>query len=139
MVHLFKKQNIMNFRISKGTFLSLTIIVFSGQKIIAQDSKIVLNQDLRFEKLLNEKRKINSSIVNDQRYNIQIFNGDNETAKKTLTSFKKDFKNFDATIVFNTPSYKVLAGNFKTRIEAERNLILIRKTYKNALIIKPKG
>lgn len=129
----------MNFKISKGTFLSLTIIVFSGQKIIAQDSKIVLNQDLRFEKLLNEKRKINSSIVNDQRYNIQIFNGDNETAKKTLTSFKKDFKNFDATIVFNTPSYKVLAGNFKTRIEAERNLILIRKTFKNALIIKPKG
>jgi|LauGreDrversion2_5_1035112.scaffolds.fasta_scaffold15238_2 hypothetical protein len=139
MVHLFKKQNIMNFRISKGTILSLTIIIFSGQKIIAQDNKIVLNQDLRFEKLLNEKRKINSSIVNDQRYNIQIFNGDNETAKKTLTSFKKDFKNFDATIVFNTPSYKVLAGNFKTRIEAERNLILIRKTYKNALIIKPKG
>jgi hypothetical protein len=139
MVHLFKKQNIMNFRISKGTILSLTIIIFSGQKVIAQDNKIVLNQDLRFEKLLNEKRKINSSIVNDQRYNIQIFNGDNETAKKTLTSFKKDFKNFDATIVFNTPSYKVLAGNFKTRIEAERNLILIRKTYKNALIIKPKG
>ena len=139
MVHLFKKQNIMNFRISKGTILSLTIIIFSGQKIIAQDNKIVLNQDLRFEKLLNEKRKINTSIVNDQRYNIQIFNGDNETAKKTLTSFKKDFKNFDATIVFNTPSYKVLAGNFKTRIEAERNLILIRKTYKNALIIKPKG
>jgi len=139
MVHLFKKQNIMNFRISKGTILSLTIIIFSGQKVIAQDNKIVLNQDLRFEKLLNEKRKINSSIVNDQRYNIQIFNGDNETAKKTLTSFKKDFKNFDATIVFNTPSYKVLAGNFKTRIEAERNLILIRKSYKNALIIKPKG
>ena len=139
MVHLFKKQNIMNFKISKGIILCLTLIVISGQKIIAQDSKLVLNQDLRFEKLLNEKRKINSSIVNDQRYNIQIFNGDNETAKKTLTSFKKDFKNFDATIVFNTPSYKVLAGNFKTRIEAERNLILIRKTYKNALIIKPKG
>jgi hypothetical protein len=129
----------MNFKISKGTILCLTLIAISGQKIIAQDSKLVLNQDLRFEKLLNEKRKINSSIVNDQRYNIQIFNGDNETAKKTLTSFKKDFKNFDATIVFSTPSYKVLAGNFKTRIEAERNLILIRKTHKNAVIIKPKG
>ena len=80
----------MNFKISKGTILCLTLIAISGQKIIAQDSKLVLNQDLRFEKLLNEKRKINSSIVNDQRYNIQIFNGDNETAKKTLTSFKKD-------------------------------------------------
>ena len=83
----------MNFRISKGTFLSLTIIVFSGQKIIAQDSKIVLNQDLRFERLLNEKRKINASIVNEQRYNIQIFNGESEIAKRTLASFKNNYKN----------------------------------------------
>jgi hypothetical protein len=129
----------MNFKNFKSTFIALYLLVLSGQKIIAQENKIVLNQDIRFEKLLNEKRKINASIINEQRYNIQIFNGESEIAKKTLTSFKKDFKNFDATIVFNTPSYKVLAGNFKTRIEAERNLILIRKTYKNALIIKPKG
>jgi len=126
-------------KISKYTILSLTLIVISCQKIIAQDSKLVLNQDLRFEKLLNEKRRINASFVNEQRYNIQIFNGESEIAKKTLASFKNNYKNFDVTIVFNTPTYKVLAGNFKTRIEAERNLILIRKTYKNALIIKPKG
>lgn len=129
----------MNFKISKDAILYLIFIVISGQKIIAQDSKLVLNQDLRFEKLLNEKRKINASIVNEQRYNIQIFNGESEIAKRTLALFKNNYKNFDATIVFSTPSYKVLAGNFKTRIEAERNLILIRKTYKNALIIKPKG
>lgn len=123
----------------KITIIALFMVVTCGQKMLAQENKIVVNQDLRFEKLLNEKRKINSSIVNEQRYNIQIFNGDSETAKKTLNSFKNNFKNFDATIVFNTPTYKVLAGNFKTRIEAERNLITIRKTYKNALIIKPRG
>lgn len=129
----------MHFKNFKTTFIALALLVFSSERIIAQENKIVLNQDIRFEKLLNEKRKINASIVNEQRFNIQIFNGESEIAKKTLTSFKKDFKNFDATIVFNTPTYKVLAGNFKTRIEAERNLILIRKSYKNALIIKPKG
>lgn len=129
----------MYFKNFKSTILSLVLIIISGQKLIAQNNNIILNQDLRFEKLLNEKRKINASIVNEQRYNIQIFNGGSETAKKTLATFKKDFKNFDATIIFNTPSYKVLVGNFKTRIEAERNLIAIRKTYKNALLIKPKG
>jgi hypothetical protein len=129
----------MPLKISSVTIIYSLLIVISGQKITAQDNKLVLNQDIRFEKLLNEKRKISASIVNEQRYNIQIFNGESDVAKKTLASFKKDFKNFDATIVFNTPSYKVLAGNFKTRIEAERNLIPIRKTYKNALIIKPKG
>jgi accessory colonization factor AcfC len=111
----------------------------SAHKIMAQETKISLNQDIRFEKLLNEKRKINASIVDHQRYNIQIFNGDSDNAKKALGGFKNNFKNFDATIIFNTPTYKVLAGNFKTRIEAERNLVLIRKTYKTALIIKPRG
>lgn len=126
-------------KIFKSTFIALNFILLSSQKIIAQENKVILNQDIRFEKLLNEKRKVNASLVNDQRFNIQIFNGDSEIAKKTLATFKKDFKNFDATIIFNTPSYKVLVGNFKTRIEAERNLITIRKTYKNALLIKPKG
>jgi hypothetical protein len=35
--------------------------------------------------------------------------------------FRKNSLN-DGTIVFNTPVYKVWIGNFKTRIEAERNL-----------------
>lgn len=129
----------MNIKNIKIKIVALFLMVNCFQKTVAQENKIILNQDLRFEKLLNEKRKINSSIVNEQRYNIQIFNGDSENAKKTLNSFKNNFKNFDATIVFNTPTYKVLAGNFKTRIEAERNLNYIRKTYKNAVIIKPRG
>ena len=43
----------------------------------------------------------------------------------------------EGTIVFNTPNYKVWVGNFKTRIEAERNLIEILKKHPKALLIKP--
>jgi uncharacterized protein YxjI len=74
--------------------------------------------------------------VND-RYKIQIFNGDSETAKKILMDFRKENKNFDATIVFSTPTYKVWIGNFKSRIESERNLAEIKKKYPNAFLIKP--
>ncbi len=94
-------------------------------------------QDAKFEHLLNEKRKINASITINNRYKIQIFNGNNETSKKALIDFKKEFKNYDATIIFSTPAYKVWIGNFKTRIEAERNLDIIKKKYPNAIIIKP--
>jgi hypothetical protein len=51
--------------------------------------------------------------------------------------FKQEFKEIDATIVFNTPNYKVWVGNFKTRMEAERNFVEIKKKYKNVLLIKP--
>jgi hypothetical protein len=103
----------------------------------AQDTKVRVNQDPKFEQLLNEKRKTNISASVNDRYKIQIFSGDSENAKKTLRGFKQEFTDIDGTIVFNTPNYKVWVGNFKTRIEAERNLIDIKKKYKNVLLIKP--
>jgi len=103
----------------------------------AQTSKINIDQDPKFEQLLNEKRKINSSITVNDRYKIQIFYGTNDEAKKTLVNFRKEFRNMDGTIVYNNPSYKVWIGSFKTRIEAEKNLLDIKKKYPNALLIKP--
>ena len=118
-------------------FFSLCLLTFLSQKSIAQDAKVSVSQDPKFEQLLNEKRKINSSITINDRYKIQIFNGDTENSKKTLTDFKRENKNMDATIVFSTPLYKVWVGNFKTRIEAEKNLNDLKKKYPNAFLIKP--
>lgn len=105
--------------------------------LLAQDSKTTVHQDPKFEQLLNEKRKINTSITVNEHYKIQIYSGTSETSKKNLLAFKRDFKNFDGTIVFSTPTYKVWVGSFKTRIDAERNLIILKKKYPNAFLIKP--
>ncbi|WP_396193849.1 SPOR domain-containing protein [Flavobacterium sp.] len=121
---------------SKAIFLS-TIVFLIYQKTYSQDGKVTVDQDPKFEQLLNEKRKINSSITINDRYKIQIFNGDSENSKKTLIEFKKEYKILDATIVFSTPMYKVWVGNFKTRIEAEKNLQLLKKRYPAAFLIKP--
>ncbi|MGV3697096.1 SPOR domain-containing protein [Flavobacterium sp.] len=115
----------------------LCLLTFACQKSTGQVGKVSVSQDPKFEQLLNEKRKINSSITINDRYKIQIFNGDTENSKKTLADFKRDNKNLDATIVFSTPMYKVWVGNFKTRIEAEKNLNDIKKKYPNAFLIKP--
>lgn len=121
----------------KSILLNASCIAFLTVSGYSQERNIKVTQDPKFEQLLNEKRKINSSLTVNERYKIQIFNGDSEPAKKTLTEFKKEFKNLDGTIVFNTPTYKVWIGNFKTKIEAERNLIDLKKKYPNALLIKP--
>lgn len=118
-------------------FFCVCSLVFLSQKSIGQVSKVSVSQDPKFEQLLNEKRKINSSITINDRYKIQIFNGDAENSKKTLADFKRENKNMDATIVFSTPLYKVWVGNFKTRIEAEKNLNDLKKKYPNAFLIKP--
>ena len=115
--------------------LLFIFLFFNFNTIKAQNTNV--NQDPKFEQLLNEKRKVNSSITINNRYKIQIFNGTSDASKKTLIQFKKENKNYDATIIFSTPLYKVWVGNFKTRIEAERNLNLLKKKYPSAILIKP--
>lgn len=118
-------------------FSLFVLSVFSGFKAHSQPSKINIIQDPKFEMLLNEKRKINSSITVNDRYKVQIFYGTSEDAKKTLSAFKKEYKNLDGTIIYSNPNYKVWVGTFKTRIEAEKNYKEILKKYPNALLIRP--
>jgi hypothetical protein len=119
-------------------FLKLvkTSVFFIGiSSLNAQN--VSVSQDAKFEQLLNEKRNINSSLTVNNRYKIQIFNGNSENSKKTLIDFKKEYKNYDATIVFSTPAYKVWVGNFKTRIEAEKSLNELKLKFPAAILIKP--
>lgn len=127
----------MKFLTPRNAFSGFLFMTFSLSNLYAQDGNMTVSQDPKFEQLLNEKRKINSSITVNDRYKIQIYNGESETAKKTLTDFRQNYKNFDGTIVFSTPTYKVWIGNFKSRIEAERNLAEVKKKYANAFLIKP--
>lgn len=122
---------------SKGLKFIVLFLTFHSVESIAQEGTVTVSQDSRFEQLLNEKRKINSSITVNDRYKIQIFYGDNEKARKTLSDFRKEFKDLDGTIIFESPTYKVWIGNFKSRIEAERNLAEVKKKYPYALLIKP--
>nr|WP_112113290.1 SPOR domain-containing protein [Flavobacterium aciduliphilum] len=113
----------------------LLLVFFSFFTGFSQENNS--KQETKFEQLLNEKRKVNASITVTNRYKIQIFSGTSDLSKKTLIQFKKENKNYDGTIIFSTPIYKVWVGNFKTRIEAEKNLMLLKKKYPNAILIKP--
>ncbi|WP_294819737.1 SPOR domain-containing protein [uncultured Flavobacterium sp.] len=118
-------------------FSGIIFLSFSGLKSYAQENTVTIVQDSKFEQLLAEKRRINASITVNEKYKVQVFYGDNDKARKTLSEFKKEFKALDGTIVFESPTYKVWVGNFKSRFEAEKNLVEIRKKYPYALLIKP--
>ena len=121
----------------KASIILTFLIITSLAKLHAQNKNIINNQDPKVEQLLNEKRKSNTSLSINTRYKIQIFSGNSELAKKSLNEFKLENKNTEATIIFQTPNYKVWVGNYRTRMEAERNLMEFQKKYKNILLIKP--
>ena len=121
----------------KASIILTFLITTSLAKLHAQNKNIISHQDPKVEQLLNEKRKSNTSLSINTRYKIQIFSGNSELAKKSLNEFKLENKNTEATIIFQTPNYKVWVGNYRARMEAERNLMEFQKKYKNILLIKP--
>lgn len=118
-------------------FSILIFTIFFSQNIFSQTPKSIIDQDEKIEKLLQEKRKNNSGITINDKFKIQIFYGNIEESKKTLLAFKKEFLQTDGTIVFSNPSYKVWVGSFKSKIEAEKALISIKKKYLSSVIIEP--
>ncbi|HEU4790294.1 MAG TPA: SPOR domain-containing protein, partial [Flavobacterium sp.] len=50
-----------------------TLFLITTNRITAQNSNLSVNQDPKFEQLLNEKRKSNTNLSYSDRYKIQIF------------------------------------------------------------------
>lgn len=117
--------------------LLFSTILFSFSTIQAQDKKTIVNEPNTITELMNMKKNYNSSITNNDKFRIQVFYGKNNEAKEALQNFKSLYPEINATIIYNTPTYKVFVGNFKTRLEAERNLRIIKKDFPNSLLIRP--
>lgn len=118
-------------------FLLVLTTILIWQNIFSKQHLNLIQQDPKIEQLLAEKRKANAAITINDKYKIQIFFGTIDDAKKNLALFKKEFKNTDGTIVFSNPSYKVWVGSYRTKIEAEKALLSIKKKFTSALIINP--
>lgn len=119
------------------TFSILLVTLLTTQNIFSQTKETSIEQDEKIKKLLLEKRKNNSGITINDKFKIQIFFGNIEESKKTLLAFKKEFPLLDGTIIFSNPSYKVWVGSFKSKIEAEKALLSVKKKYTTSVIIEP--
>lgn len=120
------------------TFLILTLLFSAAfvNTIEAQDGVVTVNQDKDIETLLRLKKDVNRTLVN---YRIQIFNGNRQGANKAEKEFKEVFSDWTPSMKFQTPNYKIWVGNFKTRLEADRALLRIKKEFRNAFIINLKN
>jgi len=115
--------------------LTFLFSVFCITEISAQEGIVSINQDKDIDVLLRLKKEVNKSQSN---YKIQIYNGNRSGAEKTRLEFRNSFSDWPTSIKFETPNYKIWIGNFKTRLEADRALLKIKRKFNNAFIFKPK-
>lgn len=116
----------------------LTVVViclFISTGIYAQQAEVTVNQDPQIEALLALKKEVNRRAKN---YKIQIYNGSRVGAENARNKFMNSFSGWSVTMEYETPNYKIWVGNFKTRLEADRALLRVKRRFSNAFIFKPK-
>ncbi len=124
------------------TILSFLLFLIISNSLAAQNN--ILNQaegstsismHPNIEKLVRTK----FSEKYGDYYKIQLFYGNLDKAHNTLNKFNKSFSEWPGKILFETPNYKVWVGDYRTRLEADRALLRIRKEFPSAFIFKPKN
>jgi len=103
----------------------------------AQSSQSSVNQDPLINELITLKAEMSVEGELNDRYKIQIYSGDLTSANSKLKSYLNSIGTWKSTIKFQTPNYKVWVGNFRSRLEADRALMKIKKSFPNAFIFKP--
>ena len=121
-----------NFKL-KPIFLFFVLLIFS-KDLFSQDGKVMINMDTTLVKLIDLRKELNSEIEN---YKIQIFNGSRDEAENTISEYKIVFNDSSAIIKYEAPNYKIWIGNYYTLVEAEKEILEVRKKYPNAFIFKP--
>lgn len=118
----------------KFLVLSITLVLISGT-LQAQEGVVHIDQKSDIDKLLEFKKDL--STLN--AFIIQVYNGPRsgaEAAKSQVATLYPDWSN---SIQYEQPNYKIWVGNFRTRLEADRALMTVKKDYVNAFILQPKS
>lgn len=112
-----------------------TLMLFFSAFVMAQDGKVSVNVDKNVSRLMAIKKEIRKAQSNIK---IQIYSGSRRNAEAKLMQFNLDFPEISTVMVYETPNYKIWSGDFRTQLEADRALIRVRKTYKEAFSFRPK-
>ena len=122
----------------KGFGIFFVYFLFlSCSTIFGQSKNFDIEIDEELKKLLSLKILVNKKNYEKNYYAIQIYNGNYEKAKMTLYDFKKKFPDWETSLSFETPNYKVRVGNFKEFLDASKKLEFIRKSYPSAFLLRP--
>ena len=129
----------MNILRSRNILLTFIIFLFHAYQGQAQEKNLRLVQDNRFEELLDYKMSINNTFSVYKNYSVQLFYGNKKDAEENYTRFKQLYPKTDATIIYAAPHSKVIVGNFKYRIQAEKFLQETKGHFPKSFVVRLRG
>lgn len=108
---------------------------WAQSKLAQQDTNgITVIQDKRLPKLVDTYVETQPEGV--PGYRVQVFFTDKKAVALDIkASFKEKFRDYDAKVDYSEPYYKVLAGAFRTKLQAEKLLNKVRQAFPGSFVV----
>ena len=121
-----------------STYITILLLLYIP-KLNGQSASVKVEQDSTITKLMAKKIEIDFEDYSSTFYTIQLFYGDNKLAQELFENFKQSFPDWEITLSFETPNYKVQVGRFKDYYFGQKKLKEIKKVYPEAFLLKIKN
>ncbi|MDG1014496.1 MAG: SPOR domain-containing protein [Flavobacteriaceae bacterium] len=118
----------------KSLYLYFMASALFSVPILAQEGLISINKSEEIDRILALKKEINERLP---FIKIQIYSGSRSYAGKAIAEFKANFPGQFVQMKYETPNYKVWVGRYRTRLEADRQLIWVKTKFSNAFLLTP--
>jgi len=112
----------------KGIGLILTFFITGA--VFAQ------SEAQKIEDIITLKKSYNQQNKNTVVYKIQLYNGTESEAYKIKNNFTAIFPEYKAKIIYKQPEWKTQVGDFETKLEADRVLLLIKEEFSGAIVLE---
>jgi hypothetical protein len=120
--------------------MNSTTELMRRQNTGANTGELNIYQDPRIDSLIGRYILYNLRLNGLNGYRIQIYNSSNKNAReesgKIRAEFMSKFPDIVSYATFDRPSYyKIRVGNFRTRIEGTKYLLMIRRVFPEAILV----
>ncbi len=103
----------------------------------SQTDKLNLFYHPKLDSVLKIKKVVDKKIFKKNYYSIQLFSGQFEIGDSISKLVSEKFIEDSVYFYFETPNYKVRLGKYKSKLDAEKKLKILRKEFKSAFIFIP--
>lgn len=125
----------------RNIFLAISVIILTPTVALAQNQSnghsIVISDD-RVDSLLQLHINHNAAFPAFPGYRVQILMASGNDALDVIdqvkVKFEKNYPDINVYLTFGEPNYRLRAGDFRTRLEAENFLQKIQKKYPGAWV-----
>ncbi|WPU93755.1 SPOR domain-containing protein [Mucilaginibacter sabulilitoris] len=133
-----------NFSLIKYCFFFILLIASSRSFAQQTRGKVEVIKDPLVDTLIAKRLEMNNAVgvpttFSSYGYRVQIFSGSNrKDAFNAQARLQDQYPELRTYIIYSEPNFKVRAGDFRTRLEAQKLMQELRSSFSSLFIISEK-